>query len=88
MQRSIYIYIYIYISNAAIVASKYMTDPKKTKKKEHWTEVNWILRYLTDTRALVPFLIRYELVQNIELWGWWLCWGSCLQYLAGKGVWL
>ena len=44
------IYIYIYISNAAIMASKYMTDPKK-KKEEHWTEVNWILRYLTDTRA-------------------------------------
>ena len=42
------------ISNAAIVASKYMTDPKK-KKKEHWTEVNWILRYLTDTRALGTF---------------------------------
>ena len=41
------------ISNAAIVASKYMTDPKK--KKEHWTEVNWILRYLTDTRALGTF---------------------------------
>ena len=45
-----------------------MTDLKKKKKR---IEVNWILRYLTDTHVpSVPFLIIYELVQKIGLWGW------------------